>query len=68
MGSMIVPVQEYTITIEGFYSKDRIPCLDALLGTMLEIETSDHSVIEPIVESVVESVVETPVTEASIIA
>ena len=49
MGSMIVPVEGYIITIEGMYSKDRIPCLDALVGIMLELEMGDH-IVEPIIE------------------
>ena len=51
MGSMTVPVEGYIITIEGFYTKDRIPCLDALVGTMIELKMGDHSVVEaPVVE------------------
>ena len=46
MGSMSVPVEAYIITTEGIYSKDRIPCLDALVGTMLELKMGDH-IIEP---------------------
>ena len=47
MGSMSVPVEAYIITTEGMYSKVRIPCLDALVGTMLELKMGDHAV-EPI--------------------
>ena len=47
MGSMSVPVEAYIITTEGIYSKDRIPCLDALVGTMLELKMGGHAV-EPI--------------------
>jgi len=72
MGSMTVPVEKYIVTIEGFYSKVRIPCLDALVGTMLELQTGEHvvePVVEPVVESVVEPVVEEPpVMEAPIMA
>ena len=51
MGSMTVPVESYIITIEGYYTKDRVPCLDALVGTMLELKTGDHAVVEtPVVE------------------
>ena len=46
MGSMTVPVEGYIITIEGMYSKDRIPCLDALVGTMLELKMGEHIVPE----------------------
>ena len=46
MGSMTIPVEGYIITIEGMYTKDRIPCLDALVGTMLELKMGDH-IIEP---------------------
>ena len=59
MGSMIVPVEGYIITIEGMYSKDRIPCLDALVGSMLELEMGNH-IVEPIVE-------EPQITETEII-
>ena len=61
MGSMTVPVDKYIITIEGMYTKDRIPCLDALVGTMLELKMGDHPVVEPVVE-------EPPVMEAPIMA
>ena len=44
MGSMSVPVEAYIITTEGVYSKDRIPCLDALVGTMLELKMGEHAV------------------------
>ena len=64
MGSMTVPVEGYIITIEGFYTKDRIPCLDALVGTMLELKTSDHNTIEPVTEPTPEP----EVTEAPIMA
>jgi hypothetical protein len=63
MGSMTVPVEKYIITIEGLYSKVRIPCLDALVGTMLELK-SDAAIVEPPVELPVESPVEPPVMEA----
>jgi hypothetical protein len=59
MGSMTVPVEKYIITIEGLYSKVRIPCLDALVGTMLELKSD-----VPLVETPVESPVEPPVMEA----
>lgn len=68
MGSMTVPVEGYVITIEGFYTKDRIPCLDALVGTMLELKTSDHSTVEPVTEPVIEPTPEPEVTEAPIMA
>ena len=69
MGSMTVPVDKYIVTIEGMYTKDRIPCLDALVGTMLELKMGDHSAVEAAVEPVVEPVVEEPpVMEAPIMA
>jgi hypothetical protein len=59
MGSMTVPVEKYVITIEGLYSKVRIPCLDALVGVMLELQTGEH-IVEPVIEP---EVTETPVLE-----
>ena len=59
MGSMTVPVEWYIVTIEGFYTKDRIPCLDALVGTMLELKTGDPTVVEPLVVEEVPVVEET---------
>ena len=64
MGSMTVPVEGYIITIEGFYTKDRIPCLDALVGTMLELKISDDSTVELVTEPTPEP----EVTEAPIMA
>ena len=57
MSSMTLVVDEYMLTADGISSNKRIPCLDALLGLMVELK-SENGVIKPtIVEPVVEPVV-----------
>ena len=62
MGSMTaVIVDEYTLTTDGVESSKRIPCLDALLGLMVELKSENNVVKTPVVEPIVQ---ETPVQEA----
>ena len=69
MGSMTIAVEKYKVTTDGLESLIRIPCLDALLGIMVELKSDVPAVETPVVEtSVVEtSVVETPVVETPVV-
>lgn len=69
MGSMTIAVEKYKVTTDGLESRIRIPCLDALLGIMVELK-SDVPVAEtPAVETTVAEtpVVETPTVESPVV-
>ena len=65
MGSMTVVVEKYTLTTDGLESRTRIPCLDALLGLMVELKSSVPEAKTPVVEA---PVAEPEVIEAPVMA
>jgi len=69
MGSITVVADEYVLTAEGIESNKRIPCLDALLGRMVELKSEKDIVESPVQEAPVQEapVQEAPVVEASVI-
>ena len=63
MGSITLVIDDYVLTTEGIESNKRIPCLDALLGRMVELKSENDKIKPIIVESVVEPVVEPVIVE-----
>ena len=54
-----VNVESYSISSTGIQFDEPVPCLDAVLGTLLRLETDESApVVEPVAEPVVEPVIE----------
>lgn len=54
-----VNVESYSISSTGIQFDEPVPCLDAVLGTLLRLETDESTpVAEPVVEPVIEPVIE----------
>lgn len=56
-----VNVESYSISSTGIQFDEPVPCLDAVLGTLLRLETEEtkpEPIIEPVIEPVIEPIIE----------